>query len=155
MRLYLSMSAEMDLLTVISAGRHLSQTLHEDDMDKLEFRKARRKLDKTQKQLAELLGTSIRTVHSYEQGLRKIPTHIERQIYFLHINQRGRNDSLTTCWEKKHCTVKEQCPAFEFQSGHLCWFLCGTLCGNCSENSRYQDKLDTCRSCEVFNSLID
>jgi hypothetical protein len=36
-------------------------------------------LGKTQKQMARLLGISIRTIQSYEQGLRKIPVHTERQ----------------------------------------------------------------------------
>lgn len=75
-------------------------------MDKHEFRKSRKKLGKTQKQLSELLGMSLKTIHSYEQGWRTIPTHIERQLYFLLIHQRGRNNVLTPCWEKKIVTRK-------------------------------------------------
>jgi DNA-binding XRE family transcriptional regulator len=37
-------------------------------MDDKEFLRARKILEKTQKQLAELLGSSIKAVHSYEQG---------------------------------------------------------------------------------------
>lgn len=123
-------------------------------MDKLEFRKSRKKLGKTQKQLSELLGMSLKTIHSYEQGWRTIPTHIERQIYFLLIHQRGRNNTLTPCWDKKQCTLKEECPAWEFQSGHLCWFLCGTLC-ECTQDTDNKSKLNICRSCEIFTSLLD
>ena len=64
-------------------------------MDSSEFLKARKVLDKTQKQLAELLGISIKAVHSYEQGWRKIPSHVERQVFFLP-DQGGR---------KKHQTL--------------------------------------------------
>ena len=123
-------------------------------MDKLEFRKSRKKLGKTQKQLSELLGMSLKTIHSYEQGWRTIPTHIERQLYFLLIQQRGRNATLTPCWDKKQCDLKENCPAWEFQSGHLCWFLCGTLC-ECTQDTDNKSKLSICRSCEIFTSLLD
>lgn len=123
-------------------------------MDKLEFRKSRKKLGKTQKQLSELLGMSLKTIHSYEQGWRTIPTHIERQLYFLLIHQRGRNSALTSCWDKKQCDIKEKCPAWEFQAGHLCWFLCGTLC-ECTQDTDNKSKLNVCRSCDIFTSLLD
>ncbi|SHO52464.1 helix-turn-helix domain-containing protein [Desulfopila aestuarii] len=123
-------------------------------MDKLEFRKSRKRLGKTQKQLSELLGMSLKTIHSYEQGWRTIPTHIERQLYFLLIQQRGRNNPLTPCWDKKQCDQKEACPAWEFQSGHLCWFLCGTLC-ECTQDKDNKSKLSICRECEIFTSLLD
>ena len=52
-------------------------------MDDKEFLRARKILGKTQKQLAELLGSSIKAVHSYEQGWRTVPAHVERQMFFL------------------------------------------------------------------------
>jgi len=123
-------------------------------VDKEEFSLSRKKLGKTQKQLAELLGMSLKTIHSYEQGWRTIPTHIERQLYFLLINQRGRNTNMTPCWEKKQCTERDHCPAWEFQSGHLCWFLNGTLCG-CTQNTTEKEKLNICKSCKIFTSLLE
>jgi hypothetical protein len=122
-------------------------------LTKEEFSLSRKKLGKTQKKLAELLGMSLKTIHSYEQGWRTIPTHIERHLYFLLINQRGRSDSLQPCWEKKHCNIKEQCPAWEFQSGHLCWFLSGTLC-ECTHDIVQKDKLEICKSCDIFTGLL-
>ncbi len=47
------------------------------------FKDIRAKLSKTQKELAQLLGVSIKAIHSYEQGWRKIPHHVERQLLFL------------------------------------------------------------------------
>lgn len=123
-------------------------------MEKAEFSKIRKKLGKTQKQLAALLGMSLKTIHSYEQGWRSIPAHIERQLFFLLINQRQRHNQLAPCWEQKECDQKEDCPAWEFQSGHLCWFLCGTLC-ECTSESTYREKVNVCRSCNIFQSLID
>jgi len=120
---------------------------------KEEFSIARKKLGKTQKQLAELLGMSLKTIHSYEQGWRTIPAHIERQIFFLLINQRGRKNSLTPCWEKKKCDVKETCPAWEFQSGHLCWFICGTKC-DCTHDISQKEKIEICKQCDIFQALL-
>ena len=48
-----------------------------------EVKRALKNLRKTQKELANLLGISKKTVESYEQGLRNIPSNIERILYFL------------------------------------------------------------------------
>ena len=52
-------------------------------MDAFEFKSFREKLKKTQRQMAQLLGVSLKAVHSYEQGWRSIPAYVERQVYFL------------------------------------------------------------------------
>lgn len=123
-------------------------------LNKEEFAQARKKLGKTQKVLAKLLGVSLKTVHSYEQGWRSIPSHIERMIFYLLANQRGKGKTLISCWEEKQCGMKENCPAWEFQSGHLCWFLCGTLC-DCGDYETCADKIKICRSCKIFRSLLE
>jgi len=122
-------------------------------MDKKEFAQIRKKIGKTQKQLAALLGVSLKAIHSYEQGWRSIPSHIERQIFFLLTNKRKGTGKTKPCWERKKCDRKEECPAWEFQAGHLCWFLCGTLCDCCAEKN-CKDKLEICRECEVLKSLL-
>lgn len=123
-------------------------------MEKTEFSSIRRKLGKTQKQLAALLGMSLKTIHSYEQGWRSIPAHIERQLFFLLIKQRGKNKELIPCWEQKSCPDREECPAWEFKSGDLCWFLCGTLC-DCTNDASYRDKISICRECSIFKRLTE
>ena len=50
-------------------------------MEKKIFTQMRKHLGKTQKELAELLGVSVKSVSSYEQGWRNIPPHVERQLY--------------------------------------------------------------------------
>ena len=52
-------------------------------MDKYRFAEIRAYLGKTQKQMAQLMGTSAKAIESFEQGWRNITPHIERQIYFL------------------------------------------------------------------------
>jgi DNA-binding XRE family transcriptional regulator len=122
-------------------------------MTKDEFYLARGKLGKTQKELAELLGTSIRTIHSYEQGWRNIPVHTQKQLYFLLINHRSKKHTVIPCWEKKLCENKEQCPAWEFESGHMCWYICGTLC-DCTKDSCHKEKIEICKRCDIFKALL-
>ena len=124
-------------------------------MDKQTFSQARARLQKTQKELAALLGVSLKAVQSYEQGWRTIPLHVERQIYFLLVNQRSRNNrqKRRECWKEKQCGMKKQCPAWEFQAGHLCWFLNGTQC-ECTAEKDLRDKMDICRECDILASLL-
>lgn len=122
-------------------------------MKKVEFKRFRKRLGKTHKQLATLLGVSLKAIHSYEQGWRSIPTRIERELLFLVINQRKAGNQLVPCWDQKNCQQKDDCSAWEFQSGHLCWYLYSTLCEGTSELP-YKEKLKVCRSCNIFNSLF-
>jgi len=52
-------------------------------VDSKEFKKNRKRLNRTQKEIAQLLSASKKATHSYEQGWRNIPPHIERQMLFL------------------------------------------------------------------------
>jgi hypothetical protein len=123
-------------------------------MNSEEFFKYRKILKRTQKEMAELLGVALKTVHSYEQGWREIPSYIERQVFFLLSNRREKLKSISPCWEIKQCEMKEKCPAWEFQGGHLCWFLNGTLCA-CAQGCSLEEKAEKCRSCEILTSRID
>lgn len=122
-------------------------------MEGREFASMRKRLKKTQKQMAELLGCSVKAVHSYEQGWRPIPAYVERQVFFLVC--RGMEDNLKPCWDVKRCTaqVKEHCPAWEFQAGGLCWFVNGTMCEGQVQKG-WKEKMAICRSCEVLAALL-
>lgn len=123
-------------------------------MNKETFAKLRAQLGKTQKALAVLLGVSLKAVQSYEQGWRPIPIHVERQLYFLLVNQRGSGrGKRQDCWTLKKCGRKKECPAWEFQAGHLCWFLSGTRC-ECAQDKTWKDKIAICRECEALTSLL-
>ena len=123
-------------------------------MDSETFSTIRAKIGKTQKSLAELLGVSLKAVQSYEQGWRSIPIHVERQLYFLLINQRSDDQTKRKdCWTIKKCDRKKECPAWEFQAGHMCWFLSGTLCA-CTANLNWKEKMSVCRNCELLTSQL-
>lgn len=126
-------------------------------MDSNEFASIRKeKLGKTQKELAELLGTSLKAVSSYEQGWRSIPNHVERQIYFLVSRKNNGGEAEKKCWDIKNCPLetRKKCPAWEFQSGTLCWFINGTICG-CSSQPKWKDKMMICRQCEVMVKIFE
>ncbi len=68
-------------------------------MERATFLQARKKLGKTQSEIAKLLGVSIKAVHSYEQGWRSIPPHAGRQIYFLLSRWRDLHEKPSQpCW---------------------------------------------------------
>ncbi len=125
-------------------------------MESAEFKIVRAKLMKTQKAVAQLLGISIKAIHSYEQGWRRIPHHVERQLLFLlyrSVQCEGKEQA--KCWEIQHCpdTCLKECPAWEFNSGDLCWFVNGTKCNGKIHNS-WDDKMEECRTCPVFQSFF-
>ena len=121
-----------------------------------EFSSIRARLGKTQKELAQLLGTSLKAIQSFEQGWRNIPVHVERQVLFLLAHHApGLRKAGQNCWTKKNCPreSRNQCPAWEYRLGRLCWFINGTVCHGKTQAS-WQKKMNLCRKCEVFQSLM-
>jgi len=124
-------------------------------MDYKEFNSLRQAFDKTQKQMAELLGTSLKAIQSFEQGWRRIPIHIERQLLFLLTLKQGMAERGRPCWDTRDCApeTRKACPAWEFQVGHLCWFINGTICQGKPQGA-WKQKMKLCRKCEVFISAL-
>ncbi|MEK6195023.1 MAG: transcriptional regulator, partial [Deltaproteobacteria bacterium] len=94
--------------------------------------------------------------HSYEQGWRRIPPSVERQMFYLVANRRGGYKPTKPCWSIKNCSPqqKEKCPAWEFQSGKLCWFVSGTICDGEVQDS-WEEKMKKCRSCDILKAVIE
>jgi hypothetical protein len=121
-------------------------------MTPVEFTLARKQLKKTQREMAGMLGVSLKAVHSYEQGWRMIPAHVERQVLFLLtcIEKVGTGKG-RQCWTLKKCpsSRKISCPAWELRCGRLCWMVNGRYCqGNLMKS--WKEKMAVCRNCEVF-----
>jgi hypothetical protein len=123
-------------------------------MSKLEFQAARRRLGKTQKQLSELLGVSLKAIQSFEQGWRKVPAHIERHMLFLLALHKERK-GVKPCWDIQSCPEERRrvCPAWEFNAGHICWFINGTICEGRPRVS-WSSKMSVCRQCRVFRDNV-
>lgn len=124
-------------------------------MTKKEFSKIRKHLAKTQKQMAQLLGTSLKAVQSFEQGWRNIPVHVERQLLFLLARHDDTPQSKTACWEMLACDseTRRNCPAWEFNTGDMCWFINGTICQG-EPQKDWREKMKACRRCKVFKSKL-
>ena len=124
-------------------------------MGKKEFSKIRQQLGKTQNQIARILGISLKAIQSFEQGWRNIPVSTEGQLLFLLTLKRSGSKKNRLCWVLRKCPmeVKQNCPAWEFKAGHLCWFINGTICqGEVQKN--WQKKMKICRQCEVFQTIV-
>ncbi len=122
---------------------------------KKEFSTARQYLGKTQSQMTQVLGVSLKAVQSFEQGWRNIPVHIERQVLFLLALKNLPHKNYSSCWVIRKCPMetRQNCPASELQAGNLCWFINGTICrGQVQEN--WQKKMKTCRQCKVFRTMV-
>ena len=125
-------------------------------MDHKQFSFLRQRLQKTQKQMANLLGTSLKGVQSFEQGWRKVPVHIERQMLFLISCKRRIAGKSRPCWDIRKCPPenREACPAWEFKVGALCWFINGMICQGKVQGS-WAKKMKVCQSCEVFAQIME
>jgi transcriptional regulator with XRE-family HTH domain len=96
-----------------------------------DFIKIRKKINKTQKEMAMLLGVSKKTIESYEQGLRNIPKNIERILYFILFKlNKSKLGPLKDCWDSHNCSdlKKEKCVAWNSQEGIYCWFITSKIC---------------------------
>jgi DNA-binding XRE family transcriptional regulator len=122
-------------------------------MEKSEFSTIRKNLGKTQKEMSDLLGVSLKAISSYEQGWRNIPVHVERQILFLLARKYANGER--NCWDIMDCPPekKHQCPAWEFKSGTLCWFINGTTCGK-GTTKNWNEKIALCRKCPVLKNQL-
>ena len=124
-------------------------------MEKKQFSEIRRHLGKTQRQMAHLLGVSLKAIQSFEQGWRNIPVHIERQVLFLLASKKSPPQKERPCWVIRKCPmgIRQNCPAWEFQVGNLCWFINGTICQGRTQES-WQKKMKICRQCKVFQTMV-
>lgn len=125
-------------------------------MERQQFSQIRHTLGKSQSQLALLLCVSLKSLQSFEQGLRHVPTYIERQILLLLSLKRMSSDTIITpCWEIKNCPDewRENCIVWELKARHFCWFINGTFCQGRMQES-WTKKNELCRECEVYQSML-
>jgi Predicted transcriptional regulator len=144
----------------LEAGRGLSA----ERMSGGEFSRLRSALGKSQRELAELLGVSLKAVESYEQGWRNVPAHVERMLYFLlfKLNE-GAIESASPCWKSKDCPSerRDKCIAYVAKEGRFCWFFTGRLCATAKsadarpEGSARDPAEDRgCYTCSVFEDML-
>ena len=60
----------------------------------------RQNLGKSQSEMAELLGISVRAIQSYEQGWRKPPPSVQKlAAFFLFLRWQKDNPRQLSCWK--------------------------------------------------------
>jgi len=69
---------------------------------------------------------------------------------------KGIDGKFKACRDVKNCSdeVKYRCPAWKFNAGKLCWFISGTFCEKCLQESP-KEKLKMCRECEAFAPIAN
>ena len=124
-------------------------------MKRSQFVEIRHQLNKTQNQMAQILGVSPKAIQSFEQGWRNIPVHVERQVLLILASKNRSAENVQPCWVTRACPTerRQECPAWEFDAGHLCWFINGTICEGVPQGS-WRKKMETCRECEVYRSVL-
>ncbi|HUW42333.1 MAG TPA: helix-turn-helix transcriptional regulator [Rectinemataceae bacterium] len=109
-------------------------------------------LGRSQRELADILGVSLKTVESYEQGWRRVPANIERILYFLlfKLNEVALEGE-EPCWEATACpdSKREHCVAYLAKEGRFCWFFTGRLCA-----ASGAEGAASCHDCPVFARLV-
>ena len=120
-------------------------------MDKVGFRRIRALLGKSQRDVAGLLGISLKAVESYEQGWRGIPSNVERMLYVLLFKLNEKAFALEApCWTAKSCSEgsRKDCVAYVTGEGHFCWFFTGGLCASAKASGMGERH---CYGCAVFS----
>ena len=112
-------------------------------------------LKRTQREMAMLLGVSLKAVESYEQGWRRIPPNIERILYLLlfkmNKNLFGRRER---CWLEIKCpaAIRANCPTWITREGLCCWFITGKMCR--AEKISRSPKAKSCFDCTFFKAKL-
>jgi DNA-binding XRE family transcriptional regulator len=121
-----------------------------------EFSNYRHFLGQSQSNLADLLGTSLRSVQAYEQGWRDIPPNIERMILYLLYQKQLGQKSVEPCWKNKKCPIRwrEKCTVYKYRGRGPCWFVHGTFCEGEKRRS-WLEKMETCRTCSLFIRIME
>jgi DNA-binding XRE family transcriptional regulator len=121
-----------------------------------DVKRSREQLGVTQQELADLLGVSVRTVQSCEQGWRKPSAALEKSLLLLHLASRqGADLSSQVCWEQVPCPQEDQqrCLAHRARQGHLCWLLSGTSCRG-QKIGTWEAKKRVCGECEFLIGML-
>ena len=125
-------------------------------MDSKEFIAIRNELGKTQSELSKILCVSTKAIQSFEQGWRKIPNYIERELLLLHASVKisGNDTEGKACWEITGCPDewRSKCIVAEQNIKNFCWYMNGTFCHG-EYQKDWNKKISICKECEVFKSV--
>ena len=122
----------------------------------LDLKAVRKRMGLSQSEFADLIGVSLRTVQSCEQGWRNPSPSVEKAALLLLMAERhGVDFSGHTCWDSVQCSMgeREACLVYQTRQGHLCWLLSGHICKGIRLHS-WDDKKRLCAECDFFRELL-
>jgi DNA-binding XRE family transcriptional regulator len=123
---------------------------------RFDLKAIRRKVGLSQSEFADLLGVSLRTIQSCEQGWRNPSPAVEKSALLLFIAHcQGADFRNHTCWATVQCSDqdREGCLVYKTKQGHLCWLLTGHICKGIKLHS-WEDKKALCSECDFFRELL-
>jgi transcriptional regulator with XRE-family HTH domain len=128
-------------------------------MDGPAFARVRSLVGKSQRDIAAMLGVSLKAVESYEQGWRAVPANVERILYFILFKLREEDIfAEPDCWVTRSCPeqTRSACLAWIAKEGRYCWFFTGRLCAAARGDSAAGKggASEFCYDCAVFTRLL-
>ena len=120
------------------------------------LKRIRRSFGKTQREMADMLGISLRALQSYEQNWRTVPPSIEKLAgLLLFCSWRRENTDGVPCWEIMGCSdrMRDRCFAAQNEAGSLCWLVTGNYWRGMKLRSA-EAKLEKCRSCPFMTRWL-
>lgn len=107
-------------------------------------------LDKSQSEMASLLGISVRAVQSYEQGWRPLPPNVQKMAALMLFLNHAEKHPVKPCYSVMHCSkdCRDACPASGIGGGKVCWLVTGTTCRGV-KTKNWQAKIAHCVKCPV------
>jgi hypothetical protein len=123
-----------------------------------DLRGARNALGKSQSEMACLLGISTRSIQSYEQGWREVPSYVQKLVgVMLFLKWRGGQRSVEPCWKVRPCDPQKRklCPVHHGKAGEFCWMTCGDLCfGREGSDAPWLRKIGQCQKCPAMTRFL-
>jgi DNA-binding transcriptional regulator YiaG len=109
----------------------------------------------TQEGLAKALGISTKAVQSYEQGWRKTPLRVVKQMLTLVAMHREDYSQSTPCWEIRGCDADSvaNCPANTITHGRYCWAVASKSCAKARGDKDIS--VLGCLECEVVKKFLE
>jgi DNA-binding XRE family transcriptional regulator len=117
----------------------------------------RKALGLTQKEMAEFLGVSKKTIESYEQRWRKTPVNVERlALLYLGCFKLAEKKGKIECWKMTNCPKdrREECVVWKTKRGDLCWMFGATMCGGRKQDD-WRAKFECCTQCKVLRAVFE
>ena len=121
-----------------------------------DLKSIRKALGKSQWEMADLVGCSLRAIQSYEQGWRQPPASVLKlAALLLFLDWQKDHRKQPPCWQTKNCPpeVRDDCPAYQYRVKDVCWLVSGNKCGGQKLKS-WRDKLNKCSECEVMQEWL-